>query len=145
MAQKQAKVRENGTPPGFERARKMALKVAKDRSRTLKVVHEAVQHAREHRGALRRVGGDLFAMLRLLRAWAQRDYRQVPWRTVVWSLAAVLYFASPIDLIPDMLAGIGLVDDIALLGFVADNVRKDLQAFQQWETRSKTKRLPSGS
>jgi len=42
---------------------------------------------------------------------------------------ALLYLASPIDLIPDILAGIGLVDDVAvittILAGVVSNIRKD--------------------
>lgn len=140
------RTKENGTtkqqrPAGFERARLRALEVAKDRSRTLRVVHEAVKYGRKNQGAVSRVGSDLFTMLRLLQAWATRDYRRVPWRAVTYTLAAVLYFLSPIDLIPDMLAGVGFVDDAAMLAFVARQVRKDLEDFRQWESRRKGKAM----
>ena len=47
----------------------------------------------------------LMAFLRLIRAYARGDYRQVPWETVTLVVAAVLYFLMPIDVIPDVLIG----------------------------------------
>jgi uncharacterized membrane protein YkvA (DUF1232 family) len=69
----------------------------------------------------------------MLRAYFTRSYRDVPWRTVTWGLAAVVYFVAPLDFIPDFLLG-GLVDDAAVVMFVARQIQKDLDAFLEWES-----------
>ena len=47
--------------------------------------------------------------------------------------AALIYFVMPFDFVPDILAGFGLVDDLALVAFVMQKVTGDLQAFSQWD------------
>lgn len=75
----------------------------------------------------------LMAMIRLITAFAERRYRQVDVASLITILAAVIYFVSPIDLIPDFIPGAGLIDDAAVLSFVLGKLRKELDAFIQWE------------
>lgn len=78
----------------------------------------------------------LMAMIRLIAAYAKRRYRQVDVASLVTILAAVIYFVSPIDIIPDFIVGVGFIDDAAVLGLVLRKVRKELDAFMQWEKES---------
>jgi uncharacterized membrane protein YkvA (DUF1232 family) len=57
----------------------------------------------------------------------------VPTATVLLVIAAVLYFVVPVDLIPDVLVGVGLVDDVAVIGWVTRRIRGELDAFRRWE------------
>ena len=75
----------------------------------------------------------LRAVLRLLRAWWKGDYRQLSRGTIVTLLAAVIYFVMPIDAIPDWIIGIGFLDDAYVLGWAVNAVRKELDAFLEWE------------
>ncbi len=79
----------------------------------------------------------LGSMGRMARAYATRRYRKVPWGTVLGATAAVLYFVLPLDFIPDILMGVGLVDDAALIAFVATRVKRDLETFTAWERARK--------
>ena len=81
-------------------------------------------------GEVRDVLTDYF---RLLRAYAKGDYRQIPWQSLVLIVAGVLYFLSPLDVVPDFIVGLGFVDDVAVLAWVMRAVFRDLQAFRQWE------------
>ena len=47
-------------------------------------------------------------------------------------MAALLYFVTPLDAIPDWLFGFGLVDDLAVLAWVLRTWQEELAAFQQW-------------
>ncbi len=38
-----------------------------------------------------------------------------PWEIVISMVAALIYFVTPIDVIPDVIPGIGFCDDIAVL------------------------------
>lgn len=52
----------------------------------------------------------------------------VPLREKVKVLLALLYYVSPLDLIPDMLLGpVGLVDDIAVAIYVLDSLLNTVQ------------------
>jgi len=54
----------------------------------------------------------------------------------------VLYFVMPVDLIPDLLGPIGLMDDAAIIATVVGSVRDELQRFRTWESG---RSLPSAS
>ena len=53
--------------------------------------------------------------------------------TLLTLLAAVAYVVAPIDAIPDVLPVIGFTDDAAVVAFVCQKFKKDLDRFQEWE------------
>ena len=61
----------------------------------------------------------LTALIRLTRAYFSKQYIDVPWQTIVLAIAALIYFVSPIDLIPDFIPVVGYLDDVAVISFVA--------------------------
>ena len=78
-----------------------------------------------------------FTMGRLLRAYAQGEYREIPWKSLLLIVAAILYFINPIDVIPDLLPLVGLTDDIGVLFLVYKSISGDIDKFLEWE-KSKT-------
>jgi uncharacterized membrane protein YkvA (DUF1232 family) len=70
---------------------------------------------------------------RLVVAYLRGEYRDVPWKTIVLIVAALVYFLSPFDLIPDFIPVIGYVDDAAVLVWVAKSIKDDLDRFLAWE------------
>jgi uncharacterized membrane protein YkvA (DUF1232 family) len=134
------------------RSEHRAGKVIKDPKQTQKLAKDATQKADEHRVELGDVFTDLQTLLRLTSAYAKGDYRVIPARTIVAAVGAVIYFVSPIDAIPDVIPGIGLVDDAAVLYFVVKAIASDLDDFRRWEDeqakakpRTPRPRKPTGS
>jgi uncharacterized membrane protein YkvA (DUF1232 family) len=77
---------------------------------------------------------DKFSILgRLIRAYALGRYRDVPWKTFVIILAAVIYFLNPIDLLPDLIPLTGLTDDFGVLLWVYGSVITEIDKFLTWE------------
>ncbi|MEJ1238823.1 DUF1232 domain-containing protein [Chryseolinea sp. T2] len=76
----------------------------------------------------------LFTLGRLARAYAVGEYREVPWRTMLVVLAAVIYFVNPLDLVPDMIPIAGLTDDFAVLVWVYNSLGTEIEKFQAWES-----------
>jgi uncharacterized membrane protein YkvA (DUF1232 family) len=68
-------------------------------------------------------------MMELIDDFRAGKYRQVPWHALAIAAAAILYVASPADLLPDVLAGLGFLDDTAVAAMAARAVRKDLKAY----------------
>lgn len=79
----------------------------------------------------------LAAAFRLVKAYANGSYRQVPWSSIVMIVASLLYFVMPADLVPDFLFAIGLMDDAALLAYTLKTLSDDLSKFKSWETTTK--------
>lgn len=70
---------------------------------------------------------------RLLKAYAQGRYNQIPWKSILLIIAAIIYFISPIDLLPDILPITGLTDDLGVLLWVYNTVNTEIEKFLTWE------------
>ncbi|MEM1269326.1 MAG: YkvA family protein [Bacteroidota bacterium] len=117
----------------LRRLKPKAERVVENRGRALKLADSAYQKFRKEKGSLRKLAGSLPVLIRLLRSWAKREYRTVPWRTVVLIAAGILYFVNPFDLVPDVLTGIGFVDDLSVLTAVLAAVQGEVEKFEAWE------------
>ncbi len=96
----------------------------------------AEKRAGKYRSALGRIWDDLMTFIRMIKAWAKGSYRGAAWKTIAYIIGAVLYFVSPIDMIPDFIPIIGFADDVAVIAWVMRKVQKDVQAFRAWEATS---------
>jgi uncharacterized membrane protein YkvA (DUF1232 family) len=114
--------------------RKEAQHYREDDARSGALALSAEAKAKKHRGVLARVWTDLTDLTRLLRAWATRRYRDVPWRKVSLVIAGLLYFVSPLDAIPDFLPGLGLLDDVFIVTWLVKTLREELEKFRAWES-----------
>jgi uncharacterized membrane protein YkvA (DUF1232 family) len=74
-----------------------------------------------------------FVLGRLVKAYALGHYRNVPLKTMLLILAAVIYFISPVDLIPDLIPITGLSDDFGILLWVYNSVLNEIDKFLTWE------------
>lgn len=110
-----------------------AQTVVERRFRILLLIRDAYARLANDSPALQSVLSDLSAMLRLLYAWANASYQRVPWPALMMVAGAVGYFVLPLDLIPDVLGPIGLMDDAAIIASTVQTVRGELERFRQWE------------
>jgi uncharacterized membrane protein YkvA (DUF1232 family) len=77
---------------------------------------------------------DKFVVLgRLVKAYAKGSYRDIPWKNVLMIVAAILYFVTPFDLIPDFIPITGLTDDFGILLWVYNAANAEIDKFLTWE------------
>jgi uncharacterized membrane protein YkvA (DUF1232 family) len=81
-------------------------------------------------GTMRRA---LNVLVRMAGAYVRGQYRVIPWKTMVTLLAALIYFLNPLDVVPDFLPAIGLVDDFAVLMCVYQALAQEVNRFLAWE------------
>jgi len=112
--------------------RKKAREALGDKKVLAKMVKDGIVKADRHRDKIPEAWKNLKAMVRLVQAWMKGDYRDVPWRSLIAAVGAILYFLNPFDLIPDFLIG-GYADDILVIGWAVAFIRKDLKKFESWE------------
>jgi uncharacterized membrane protein YkvA (DUF1232 family) len=70
---------------------------------------------------------------RLIKAYALGQYKSVPWKAILLITGAALYFVSPIDLIPDLIPGVGFADDFAILLAIYKSLHDEVEKFLSWE------------
>jgi uncharacterized membrane protein YkvA (DUF1232 family) len=74
-----------------------------------------------------------FVLGRLIKAYALGQYREIPWKTLLLIVAAIIYFVNPLDLVPDLIPLTGLTDDFAVLLWVYNSVSNEINKFLNWE------------
>ena len=122
----------------FRRAKNQAMELTKNPDKFAALLEKADQKARlRETGALKEVWDSLMALFRMLRAYTKGTYREIPFKTLIAVISSVIYFVMPFDLVPDVLAFFGFMDDAALIAWVVNSVKKDVDAFSAWETGAK--------
>ena len=75
----------------------------------------------------------LTSVVSLVRNYASGEYRDVSRGSIISVVAALIYFVSPLDFMPDFIPVLGFADDLALLTFVISKLGNELEKFQLWE------------
>ncbi len=131
--------------PEFQKAKSKAEEYARDPEKTKKLLDEATKKAKgRKKGPLAEVWNYLTALIRLVRAYMSREYTAVPWETIVLSIAAIIYFVMPVDLIPDFIPVAGLIDDAAIISFVIASIKTHLDDFLEWEAEQNQSEVEEG-
>ena len=77
------------------------------------------------------------ASYRLIRAYANGQYREISLENLSLIIAALIYFVMPIDALPDFITGLGLADDATVLAWTFNTVKTELDRFITWEADTK--------
>ncbi|PWJ59626.1 uncharacterized membrane protein YkvA (DUF1232 family) [Dyadobacter jejuensis] len=124
----------------FKQAQKRAGAYAGNSSRLLSLVANVAKKLStgNFRNNLSEVKIHLQLLSRMVKAYAKGDYRDVSWRSMVSIVAVLIYFVSPVDLVPDFLPVLGLTDDLALILWLVKNMSDEIMKFSEWEKNEKT-------
>lgn len=118
----------------FGQAKSRAKQFVDDPEKLSGLLDEAISKSGQKKlGRVREIIGEVQVLMRLVRAYAQGNYREISRSDLVLVVAALIYFVSPLDLIPDALGPLGLSDDAVVLSFVISFVKTELDDFRQWE------------
>ena len=99
-----------------EKTKNKAEEYVRDPEKSKQLLEEALKKAKEKeksKGPLADLWNSLTALFRLLQAYIRHEYTDIPWGSIVMVVVAIIYFVSPIDLIPDWIPIAGYVDDAA--------------------------------
>jgi uncharacterized membrane protein YkvA (DUF1232 family) len=119
----------------FRKASIDAKSYAEDPKRLRKLFEDAVEKINHiPRGPFAETWPYLMAMIRLIRAFHRGDYRDISSRNFLTLVAAIIYFVSPFDVIPDWVPVFGHIDDAFVVTLALKSVRGDLDTFMAWET-----------
>jgi uncharacterized membrane protein YkvA (DUF1232 family) len=95
-----------------------------------------IVYARKNKKVVKTFLKDILLLWEMLNAWFKGEYKDIPKKTIVLIITALIYFISPIDLIPDWLPG-GFIDDAALVTWVVQSISSDIQKFKIWKKKAK--------
>jgi len=93
---------------------------------------DAIEERFRDNGPLRRLLDDGQLLLALVRDTWQGRYQNVPWWTVSGAAFALLYVLNPLDLVPDALPVLGVIDDAAVVSACLVLLEQDLHDYKRW-------------
>lgn len=75
---------------------------------------------------------DVPIMASLVRSYVKKEYTDIPIGTVIAIISALIYFVSPIDIVPDSIPVIGYFDDAAVVAACWKLVDSDVEEYVKW-------------
>ncbi len=115
--------------------REEAEKIISDKNKTKEFIDDVIKKL----GNIPIIGPffeDIPLLCSLTYDYVTGKYREIPLASIITIAAALAYFLSPIDLIPDPIPVIGYVDDAAVIGFAIMAVHNDLQSYKEWKSNN---------
>lgn len=82
---------------------------------------------------------DIPLIVELVRAYIKKEYKEIPIGSIIGLVSALIYFLSPVDLIPDVLPVIGYVDDAVVIALAIRFAYTDLEDFKKWKANQEEK------
>ncbi|MDQ7060401.1 MAG: YkvA family protein [Sulfurimonas sp.] len=76
---------------------------------------------------------DIKLMIELLTDYIKGNYKEVPWNIIAAITGAIIYFVSPIDVIPDFIPVVGYLDDAAVIKLALNFSQDDLNKYAKWK------------
>jgi uncharacterized membrane protein YkvA (DUF1232 family) len=124
----------------FKKATGKAGRYASNGARLFELAKKVLAKSQQKgfREGMAEAQGQIQLLVRLIRAYASGEYRRLPWKSLLSVVGVLIYFVSPIDLIPDFLPIVGLTDDLALVFWLFRTLSDDLTDYSQWEKENKT-------
>jgi len=84
-------------------------------------------------GPLEKLAGQIKLFFSLIKDYAMGNYKEIPWTTIAAVVGSLLYVFCPIDLIPDFIPVVGLMDDAAVVMICLKGIGQDLKKYELWK------------
>ena len=83
---------------------------------------------------LKELKSKLEILIRMIQAHLSGDYRSFPASSILLIVFGILYFVTPVDVIPDFIPALGFTDDASVIFLIARKLNRDIEAFSKWES-----------
>ncbi len=87
-------------------------------------------------GFLSKFAGEIFCLINMVKAVARRDYTELSKGNLAAIVFTLIYVFSPLDVIPDVVPGVGLLDDAGMVGLCLKFVHDAILAYKKWAEKT---------
>lgn len=122
----------------FDKSKEKAKKLLEDEDKMDRFL-ERLEKKLKHIPVVGGILSEIPTLISLVKAFIQKKYLEIPIGSVIAIVGALIYFLSPVDLIPDLLPAIGLADDAAVLTLAFKLVHDDVVEFKSWRGKNQPK------
>ena len=78
--------------------------------------------------------------LRMIKKSLAGEYNAFSHKTLLSLVFGLLYFVTPMDVVPDFIPLFGFSDDLSIVYFIIKNFKSDIEAFKVWELNQESVR-----
>jgi uncharacterized membrane protein YkvA (DUF1232 family) len=110
-----------------------AEKIMNNNKLVSKLIDEAAIKLGSFSSAFYNIQDQIVALVRMLKAWANKEYTDISPKAMVAVVATLIYFVNPFDLVPDFIPIIGSIDDILVISYLIKTLNTEIQRFMAWE------------
>lgn len=121
-------------PTGFSKAKQTAEKLSQQQDKVRKILEEALTKAEKQKQRILDFWDDLQTLIRMVKAYVNGEYTEIPWKTIITAVAAIIYFLNPLDIIPDLVPALGFLDDATVIAFAVNSLKEDLEKFRKGQS-----------
>jgi uncharacterized membrane protein YkvA (DUF1232 family) len=76
-------------------------------------------------------------ILSMVKDYWSGKYREVPYWVISAGALALLYVLNPVDVIPDIILGVGYLDDATVVAFCLKLIERELERYKEWQVAQK--------
>ncbi len=123
----------------FQKAQKKAFGIARDKNRLKMLLTNStwkIKQLKLDKLSFSKLTDRVKIIIRMIKAYVNGTYKTLPWKSLMLLVAALFYFVTPLDLIPDFIPVTGMIDDFTVILWVFRGLRKEIDAFTVWESTS---------
>lgn len=110
-----------------------AKEYLKNPQKTEGLLKKAIQKANDNKGTLGEARERLKLLIEMVTAYSKGEYKNVSTSTILTVIGAIVYFVSPLDMIPDFIIGLGIMDDAAVIAYTLKKLGKEVDEFKKWK------------
>lgn len=121
----------------YKKAKRRAASILEDPERLRRLLASSVEKLKDLRNdtdSIQKLKQIMPTLNRMIRAYANGEYRRIPWKSLLFITTGIVYFVSPIDFIPDFIPVLGFMDDITVILWILKSVKEDVENFEEWES-----------
>lgn len=82
---------------------------------------------------LKKFATDICTYFEMLKDFFTGKYKEVPFGTIAAIIGSLLYVLLPIDLIPDFIPFVGLIDDAGIISLCINFTKYDLNKYKEYK------------
>lgn len=74
-------------------------------------------------------------LISLIRSYVKKEYTDIPLGSMIAIIGSLIYYLSPVDLIPDIIPGVGYLDDATVITSVLVLIKDDVEQYEKWQKK----------
>ena len=120
-----------------------AMRVINEQSQVKELLWQVSQKLQKINGSNKQINElmDLIQLfLRMIKKSLAGEYSAFSHKTLLSFVFGLLYFVTPMDVVPDFIPLLGFSDDLSIVYFIIKNFKLDIEAFKVWELNQESVR-----